>query len=195
MRRCASRSRDGDAAAWSSSAPALGGSYLVHGSPAQRQLPAGVAAARGWVEEAFLRAGEAAAAAGVTYIVEPLTPAQTNCFNTVAEAAEFVGRAALAGAAHHGGHLLRRPGRGRAARGAAGPLAADRADRPRPPERRQPARPRPGRPAFRSRAAGAARGRATTAGSASSRSSTCPDGPAAAARAIGYVRGIEESQG
>jgi D-psicose/D-tagatose/L-ribulose 3-epimerase len=74
---------------------ALGGSYLVHGSPAQRILPAGVAAARGWVEEAFLKAGAAAAAAGVTYIIEPLTPAQTNCFNTVAEAAELVQRAGL----------------------------------------------------------------------------------------------------
>ena len=74
---------------------ALGGSYLVHGSPAQRVLPEGVAAARGWVEEAFLQAGAAAAQAGVTYVVEPLTPKQTNCFNTVAEAAEFVQRAGL----------------------------------------------------------------------------------------------------
>jgi sugar phosphate isomerase/epimerase len=75
----------------------LGGSYLVHGSPAQRMLPPGVAEARGWVEEAFLRAGAAAADAGVTYIVEALTPAQTNCFTTVAEAAEFVRRAQLPG--------------------------------------------------------------------------------------------------
>ncbi len=74
---------------------ALGGSYLVHGSPAQRVLPEGVAAARGWVEEAFMLAGAAAAQAGVTYVVEPLTPKQTNCFNTVAEAAEFVQRAGL----------------------------------------------------------------------------------------------------
>jgi len=74
---------------------ALGGSYLVHGSPAQRMLPEGVAAARGWVEEAFVGAGTAAAAAGVTYIIEPLAPALTNCFNTVAETAAFVQRAGL----------------------------------------------------------------------------------------------------
>jgi sugar phosphate isomerase/epimerase len=75
----------------------LGAGYLVHGSPAQRRLPAGVAAARGWVEEAVVAAGIAAGAAGVTYIVEPLSPEQTNCFNTVAEAAEFVRRAGLPG--------------------------------------------------------------------------------------------------
>jgi sugar phosphate isomerase/epimerase len=75
----------------------LGGSYLVHGSPAQRMLPPGVPEARGWVEEAMLKAGAAAADAGVTYAIEALTPAQTNCFNTVAEAAEFVKRAQLPG--------------------------------------------------------------------------------------------------
>lgn len=74
----------------------LGGRYLVHGSPAQRMLPAtNASTARGWVEDAFRAAGEAAAAAGVTYCVEPLAPRLTNCFNTVAEAAEFVGRAGL----------------------------------------------------------------------------------------------------
>ena len=75
---------------------AVGGSYLVHGSPAQRQLPTDDAAtARGWVEDAFLRAGEAAGEAGVTYCVEPLAPRLTNCFTSVAEAAEFVARAGL----------------------------------------------------------------------------------------------------
>ena len=73
----------------------LGGGYLVHGSPAQRALPPGVPASRGWVEGAFLAAGEAAARAGVTYIIEPLAPALTNCFVSVAEAAEFVRRAGL----------------------------------------------------------------------------------------------------
>jgi len=73
----------------------LGGAYLVHGSPAQRRLPPDVPAARGWVEEAFVGAGTAAAAAGVTYIIEPLAPALTNCFNTVAETAAFVQRAGL----------------------------------------------------------------------------------------------------
>jgi sugar phosphate isomerase/epimerase len=76
----------------------LGGVYLVHGSPAQRQLPADdPAQARAWVEAAFCVAGEAAGAAGVTYCVEPLAPRLTNCFNTVAEAAEFVARAGIDG--------------------------------------------------------------------------------------------------
>ena len=75
---------------------AVEGTYLVHGSPAQRRLPAdGAATARAWVEEALMRAGEAAGKAGVTYCVEPLAPRLTNCFTSVAEAAEFVARAGL----------------------------------------------------------------------------------------------------
>jgi sugar phosphate isomerase/epimerase len=69
----------------------LGATYLVHGSPAQRQLPAdNPTEARAWVEHAFRQAGEAAAAAGITYCVEALAPHLTNCFNTIAEAAAFV---------------------------------------------------------------------------------------------------------
>jgi D-psicose/D-tagatose/L-ribulose 3-epimerase len=74
----------------------LGGAYLVHGSPAQRQLPANNAAqARAWVEDAFAAAGDAAAQAGVTYCIEALAPRLTNCFNSVAEAAELVRRLGL----------------------------------------------------------------------------------------------------
>lgn len=70
----------------------LGGDYLVHGSPAQRRLPDyDAATARGWAEDAFRAAGMAAAEAGVVYCVEPLAPRLTNCFNSVAEAASFVG--------------------------------------------------------------------------------------------------------
>jgi D-psicose/D-tagatose/L-ribulose 3-epimerase len=73
----------------------LGGDYLVHGSPAQRRLPDNNEAARGWVEEAFIQAGRAAEQVGVTYCIEPLAPGLTNCFNTVAEAAELVQRVRL----------------------------------------------------------------------------------------------------
>jgi D-psicose/D-tagatose/L-ribulose 3-epimerase len=73
----------------------LGGDYLVHGSPAQRLLPEGNEAARGWVEEAFIQAGHAAEQAGVIYCIEPLAGELTNCLNTVAEAAELVQRAGL----------------------------------------------------------------------------------------------------
>ncbi len=72
----------------------LGGRYLVHGSPAQRQLdPADPEGGRARGEEAFLRAAEFAAAAGVTYIAEPLGRDQTPFLNTVAEGAALAGRA------------------------------------------------------------------------------------------------------
>ncbi len=71
----------------------LGGAYLVHGSPVQRQLPddaedADAAAAR--AIEAFAAAAEAADEAGVVYCIEPLAKAETNFINTVAEAADIV---------------------------------------------------------------------------------------------------------
>lgn len=72
-------------------AAGLGATHLVHGSPAQRMLPAGdESAGRARAIEAFAFAAERAAAAGVTYCIEPLDPGQTNFINTVAEAAEIV---------------------------------------------------------------------------------------------------------
>jgi D-psicose/D-tagatose/L-ribulose 3-epimerase len=69
----------------------LGGSVLVHGSPAQRRLPESDAGtARGWALEAFRVAAEAAEAAGVTYCLEPLAKPEANFVNTVAEAAAIV---------------------------------------------------------------------------------------------------------
>ena len=70
----------------------LGGSYLVHGSPAQRRLPetGDVEPARGWAIDAFAAAGAAAGRAGVVYCVEPLARRETNFINTVAEAAALV---------------------------------------------------------------------------------------------------------
>ena len=72
----------------------LGGRYLVHGSPAQRRLPdgAGAEAARRRAEEAFAMAGEAAAKAGVVYCVEPLAPRENNFILRVEEAAALVRR-------------------------------------------------------------------------------------------------------
>ena len=71
---------------------ALGGSYLVHGSPKQRSVPEGSTR-----EEALERAreclsGAAAAAArcGVTYCLEPLARRETDLFNTVDECAALV---------------------------------------------------------------------------------------------------------
>ncbi len=66
----------------------VGGSVLVHGSPAQRRIADGEDAARG--REAFAAIAEDAEAHGVTYCIEPLAPQATNFINTVAEAAEIV---------------------------------------------------------------------------------------------------------
>lgn len=71
----------------------LGAAVLVHGSPAQRQLPsqAGRAVtARRRAVDAFAAAAEAAARCGVTYCIEPLAARETNFVNTVAEAVALV---------------------------------------------------------------------------------------------------------
>jgi sugar phosphate isomerase/epimerase len=69
----------------------LGAVILVHGSPDQRRLEAGDEQGcqqRG--VDAFAAVAGAAAEAGVTYCVEPLSRDQTAFVNTVAEAAEVV---------------------------------------------------------------------------------------------------------
>lgn len=69
----------------------LGGSYLVHGSPAQRRVDGDPdAAAR--AEAAFAAVAEDAQAARVTYCIEPLAPRETDFVNTIAEAAAIVER-------------------------------------------------------------------------------------------------------
>ena len=68
----------------------LGAEYLVHGSPAQRRVSAPGDASR--AEAALLQAGEWAREAGVTYCLEPLDQQQTNWMTNVAEAAAFTAR-------------------------------------------------------------------------------------------------------
>jgi sugar phosphate isomerase/epimerase len=70
----------------------LGAAHLVHGSPAQRVLPEGAdrEAARARGIDAFAFAGERARAAGVVYCIEPLDRGQTAFVNTIAEAAAIV---------------------------------------------------------------------------------------------------------
>ena len=63
---------------------------LVHGSPGARQLAADGDAAR--AEDAMARAGEWAAQAGLVYCLEPLAARETNWATTVAEAAAIVQR-------------------------------------------------------------------------------------------------------
>jgi sugar phosphate isomerase/epimerase len=70
----------------------LGGSVLVHGSPKQRPIPRGdsrdVALARAM--DCFAAIATDAEQAGVIYCIEPLAPAETRLINTVEEAALIV---------------------------------------------------------------------------------------------------------
>jgi sugar phosphate isomerase/epimerase len=70
----------------------LGGAVLVHGSPKQREVAPGdtraVALAR--LRDGLAQAATAAAKAGVTYCIEPLSRKETSVINTIAEAAELV---------------------------------------------------------------------------------------------------------
>lgn len=68
----------------------LGASVLVHGSPGQRRVEADGDAAR--AEEAMAHAGAFAAQHGVTYCLEPLDAGQTNWCTTVAEGAAIANR-------------------------------------------------------------------------------------------------------
>jgi D-psicose/D-tagatose/L-ribulose 3-epimerase len=75
-------------------AAACGAQVLVHGSPKQRSPAPGqsVADATGRLESALAELAPHAAAAGVTYCIEPLGPFETPVINTVAEAAALVDR-------------------------------------------------------------------------------------------------------
>jgi len=69
----------------------LGGAVLVHGSPAQRRLPPGEEdAARERGIEAFAIVAAHAQAAGVVYCIEPLAAPEADFIHTVAEAAAIV---------------------------------------------------------------------------------------------------------
>jgi sugar phosphate isomerase/epimerase len=69
----------------------LGGRILVHGSPAQRALKAGSEAeGRKRGAECFAAVAGAAEKAGVTYCIEPLSRQDTAFVNTVEEAAQIV---------------------------------------------------------------------------------------------------------
>jgi sugar phosphate isomerase/epimerase len=70
----------------------LGGKYLVHGSPQQRRVEAGEtrAAAMARAQECFAAVAERARKAGVVYCIEPLSSEQTPLINTLEEAARMV---------------------------------------------------------------------------------------------------------
>jgi sugar phosphate isomerase/epimerase len=69
----------------------IGAKRLVHGSPPQRMLTEGDEEdSRARAIDCWVVAGDAAAAAGVLYCIEPLSQRETAFVNTVAEAVEIV---------------------------------------------------------------------------------------------------------
>ena len=77
----------------------MGGSYLVHGSPAQRNPLPGQTVEDAWARatDAWVAAGEQATMLGLHYCIEPLSRAQTSVVNTIADAVAIVQAAALPG--------------------------------------------------------------------------------------------------
>ena len=71
---------------------AMGGSYLVHGSPKQRSVPEGATPGQAWerARECLAKAAQRAQACGVTYCIEPLARRETDLVNTVEEGARMV---------------------------------------------------------------------------------------------------------
>ena len=71
---------------------AMGGHYLVHGSPKQRSVPPGASAgqARDRARECLAQAARRAQDCGVTYVLEPLSRRETDLVNTVEEAVQMV---------------------------------------------------------------------------------------------------------
>ena len=77
----------------------LGGTYLVHGSPAQRNPADGqtVQDALARATDCWVAAGEHAGKAGLVYCIEPLSSDQTQVVNTIAQAMRIVESADLPG--------------------------------------------------------------------------------------------------
>ncbi len=172
----------------------LGGRYLVHGSPHQRRIDPGDtrAAATARAQECFALAAERAQKAGVVYCVEPLSSEQTPLINTLEEAVQMV-------EAINNPHLKTMLDCSAAGRMEKEPLAAlvDRwlpkgvlahvqlNDR----NRRGPGQ---GEQRF-APLLGALRRHGYGGDLAIEPFDYVPDGPGAAARAIGYIRGILEA--
>jgi len=172
----------------------LGGRYLVHGSPQQRRVEAGEtrAAAMARAKDCFARIAEHAQQAGVVYCIEPLSADQTPLINTLEEAAQMVAEIASPAVKS----MLDCSSAGRMEKEPLGALV----------ERWLPKgviahvqvndrnRRGPGQGEQRFAPLFAALRRHAYAGDVAVEPfDYVPDGPAAAARAIGYVRGIIES--
>jgi D-psicose/D-tagatose/L-ribulose 3-epimerase len=174
---------------------ALGGTVLVHGSPAQRAIAPGdtLQTARARAIESWAAVADSAEKAGVAYCIEPLSKDQTPIVNTLEEAAQIVAQI---------GSPAVRTMLDTSSAGLSETLPlADLIDRWLPTglvahvqvndrNRRGPGQ---GTDKFAPVFAALKRNRYTGAVSVEP-FDYIPDGPAAAARAIGYVRGLLEAQ-
>ena len=173
----------------------LGGSYLVHGSPAQRNAAAARRTDRPR-RRAARRPGPKLAPearrAGVTYCIEPLAPRETDFVNTIAEAAAIVERIGNAGAAHDARHRSAGCDGSRAGGRAHRSMDADRPHRPVQLNDRNRRGPGQGDDRFAPILAALKRN-GYDGWLAMEPFDYVPDGPACAARSIGYVAGILEA--
>lgn len=174
-------------------AAALGARVLVHGSPKQRALvPGDEAGGRARARDILAKAAEHAAQAGVVYCIEPLAPAETDFVTSLAEAAELV--AAVGNPAFAA--MLDCSATGRAGRdpvaeiGAHLPSGLIRHVHVNDPNRRGPGE---GEMRFAPILA-ALRAQEYSGWIGVEPFVYAPDGPACAARAIGYLRGLIEAQ-
>lgn len=174
---------------------ALGGKIMVHGSPAQRAIAPGetLQTARARAIESWAAIASTAEQAGVSYCIEPLSKDQTPLVNTIAEAAEIVGQI--------GSPAVRTMLDTSSAGLSESQSLPELIDRWLPTgllahvQVNDRNRRGPGQGADRFAPVFAALKRHRYAGDISVEPfDYIPDGPAAAARAIGYVRGIIEAQ-
>jgi sugar phosphate isomerase/epimerase len=172
----------------------LGGTVLVHGSPAQRRIEDGQspAAALANATACFGAIAADAEAAGVTYCIEALAPPEAELINTVAEAAAIVDRI--------GSPALRTMIDTRAAARSEGAPLPELIARWLPTGRvahihlNDPDRRGPGQGELRFGPILAALERHDYAGVCAVEPFVYePDGPTCAARAIGYLRGLIET--
>lgn len=169
----------------------LGGTYLVHGSPNQRRLePGREAESRSRALTYFAAVAEAASEAGVLYLIEPLAPSDSDFINSVEEAGAIVDAIGLPGL----GTMLDCAAAARAGLDVAGRLGHYvAAGRIRHIHFNDPNGRGPGegelafRPILRALTDAGYRGTAAVEPFV-----YMPDGPAAAARAAGYLRALME---
>ena len=173
---------------------ALGGKYLVHGSPQQRRVEAGEtrAAATARAKDCFAAVAERAEKAGVVYCIEALSSEQTPLINTLQESTQLVAEIGSPAVktmldCSSAGRMEKEPLGALAERwlpkGVIAHVQVNDRNRQGPGQGEQRFAP----------LIGALRRHGYEGDLAVEPFDYVPDGPAAAARAIGYIRGIVEA--